>query len=262
MTLLTNPPLTQTLGPWLAPTPGKLPTRLAREKDLMWELIDGLPPHDYFAQTFHRSVANWLPFYWKGFRQTSCYSYWLPDLSDERRLWDGLQENIRREIRKAERIVRVRSDADVDMFLRVNTLTFARQGLAPPSEELVRRLDAACEQRGARRIFWAEDAHGRVHGVLYLVWDPGCAYYLMGGGDPALRSSGAQSLIVWESIRFAARVSRSFDFEGSMIEPIERFFRAFGAIPQPLSEVSRASRRMRVLLAGRDLAGVLRRGRP
>jgi hypothetical protein len=34
---------------------------------------------------------------------------------------------------------------------------------------------------------------------------------------------------MWEAIKFASTVTESFDFEGSMIEPVERFFRAFGA---------------------------------
>jgi hypothetical protein len=36
------------------------------------------------------------------------------------------------------------------------------------------------------------------------------------------------SLLLWEAIKHARTVTRTFDFEGSMIEPIERFFRAFG----------------------------------
>ena len=60
----------------------------------------------------------------------------------------------------------------------------------------------------------------------------------MGGGDPDLRNSGAASLCVWEAIKFASTVTKSFDFEGSMHEPIERFFRAFGAEQRPYFEVS------------------------
>ena len=55
----------------------------------------------------------------------------------------------------------------------------------------------------------------------------------MGGGNPDLRNSGAQSLCMWEAIKFASSLNLSFDFEGSMIEPIERFFRNFGAIQTP-----------------------------
>jgi hypothetical protein len=38
---------------------------------------------------------------------------------------------------------------------------------------------------------------------------------------------------MWEAIKFASTVTKRFDFEGSMIEPVERFFRAFGAKQTP-----------------------------
>ena len=72
-----------------------------------------------------------------------------------------------------------------------------------------------------------------------MVWDDYTAYYLIGGADPELRNSGASSLLLWEAIQFAAQVSRTFDFEGSMLKPVERFFRAFGAIQQPYMQVKK-----------------------
>ncbi|MNZ86002.1 hypothetical protein D3C78_1048120 [compost metagenome] len=98
-------------------------------------------------------------------------------------------------------------------------------------------------------MFIAEDDQGRRHAGVYLIWDENSAYYLMGGGDPELRNSGATSLCMWEAIRFSATVTRRFDFEGSMLEPVEHFFRAFGAIQQPFSCASKTpSRLLRTVL--------------
>jgi hypothetical protein len=69
----------------------------------------------------------------------------------------------------------------------------------------------------------------------------------MGGGDPHLRTSGAGSLVLWEAIKFAATVSEQFDFEGSMIEPVERFFRAFGGTPTPYFSIQKLSSGMNFL---------------
>jgi phosphatidate phosphatase APP1 len=45
-----------------------------------------------------------------------------------------------------------------------------------------------------------------------------------------------------------------FDFEGSMIEPIERFFRGFGAVQTPYFHVSRSSSKLfKALKMLRDL---------
>ena len=241
-TLLGQPALTQTLGPWLRETEGKSATRLAQHKDWLQALIAQLPPFAHFTQNWHWQMSNWLPFYWAGFQQTTRYTYILQELSDEQELWQGLQENIRREIKKAgNRLqLRVRDDLAVDDFLVLNRMTFARQDMALPyTEAFVHKLDQACVARQARKIFIAEDEQGRRHAGVYIVWDGNSAYYLMGGGDPELRNSGATSLCMWEAIKFAATVTKRFDFEGSMIEPVEKFFRAFGAQQTPYFTVSK-----------------------
>ncbi len=49
------------------------------------------------------------------------------------------------------------------------------------------------------------------------------------------------SFCLWQAIQFASTVTRQFDFEGSMIQPIERFFRAFGGQQTAYHNVSRTS---------------------
>ncbi|WP_439686861.1 GNAT family N-acetyltransferase [Cupriavidus oxalaticus] len=237
-----QPSLTQKLGPWFAPMEGKPATMLGQQKELMDLLIEQLPRFDHFQQDWHYTNTNWLPFFWNGYKQTTRYTYVLPDLRSEADLWDGLQPNIRKEIRKAsERFkLRVRDDLSIDAFLPLNRLVFDRQGRKFPYDEAyVCKLDSACQARGVRRILIAEDEDGKHHAGMFLVWDANSAYYLMGGGDPQLRNSGATSLCAWEAIRFASTVTKTFDFEGSMLEPVERFFRAFGAEQRPYFTVSK-----------------------
>ena len=87
--------------------------------------------------------------------------------------------------------------------------------------------------------FIAQDKKGRNHAGVLIVWDENSAYYLMGGGNPKLRNSGATSLCMWEAIKFASTVTKKFDFEGSMIESVERFFRAFGATQKPYFHITK-----------------------
>jgi hypothetical protein len=242
MTFLTMPAYTQVLGPWVAPSEGKYVTRLTREKELLADVIDALPRFDGLSQCFHYNLQNWLPFYWRGWSQTTRYTYVLENLRDEDRLWSGMRDNIRREIRKARRRLEVRDDLGIGPVLKVQALSYRRQGRPLRNDPaLIDRIAAACRGRNAGRSFAAVDASGRVHAALYLVWDDRSAYYLMGGGEPELRTSGAHSLVMWEAIRFAAAVSGRFDFEGSMNESIERFFRSFGAVQKPYHKLAKAN---------------------
>lgn len=237
---LSQPPLSQTLGPWIRPLAGRESERLEWDVRIMTDLIAQLPRFGHFIQNWHHSRGNWLPFHWQGFHQTVRYTYVLDDLSEEKRLWEGLRGSVRSDIRKAGQRYKlyVRSDLGLDSLLPLLRMTFARQGRRLPySEGLLHRLDAACAQHNCRRSLVAIDPQGRLHAGEYLVWDEMTAYDLLSGSDPALRHSGATSLCKWESIRFAATVTRSYDFEGSMLEPVERQLRAFGAEQRAYSRV-------------------------
>lgn len=241
-TILTQPPLTQTLGPWLHPSKAKYANMLSEQKNLMTELISQLPPFDMFMQNFHYSITNWLPFYWQGFSQTTRYTYVIEDLTDTNKVWDGFLANIRTDIKKAQNRfgVEVYNEPDIDAFLDVNELTFVRQGKRLPyPRDFVKRLDEACAAHDARKIFFGRDKEEKIHAAVYIIWDENSAYYLMGGGDPELRNSGATSLCMWEAIQFAATVTNCFDFEGSMLEPVERFVRAFGAKQKPYFTITK-----------------------
>jgi len=242
LTILSQPELTPYLGPWIKPGTGKVHTQLEREHEIMRSLIAALPKHDVFIQNFHPSITNCIQFYWHGFSQASYYTYRIEDLSDHDKIWAELRKTARTHIRKAEREVIVRSIDDVETFIALNDMTYARQGISPAySADLIRRLDAACSAHGARRIFLAEGADGAPHAALYLVWDSESAYSLMSGSDPRLRSSGAISLLRWEAIKYASQVTGRYDFSGSMIQSVECFFRAFGARQVQYAQLSRGA---------------------
>jgi hypothetical protein len=262
MRVLTMPPLTQTLGPWMERSQASPPRALGHEHELLAELEAALPPAVAFVQQFSPTVLNALPFHWAGYRLEVQYTYRL-DLGPEEELWTGLRGSIRREIRKARRQVEVREDLGLDRFHAVWAKTFSRQGLVPPASLAeLERLDTACAAQDARAMLFACDATGNVHAVAYVVWDRNGAFNLLGGADPGLRSSGASSLLMWESIVRARRVTDVFDFEGSMIASVERFFRAFGSRQTPYLKVTRTTPAARGAFAVRDRLRRLAPGRP
>jgi len=243
--VISQPTLTQISGPWVKASKARYPKALAYEKDVLQALARALPAFHYYAQNWHFSRMNWLPFYWLGFRQTTRYTYRLSLGGGEEDLWRNLQENIRTDVRKERFGISIRPARDLGEFLELNRMTFARQGRQLPySREIVQRLDEAASQRGVRDVFVAEGPGGEVHAAAYVVRDADTAYYLMGGGDPSLRSSGATSLCLWEAILHQPQHIESFDFEGSMLEPVERFFRAFGARQVPYFRVSKSCCRL------------------
>ena len=67
--VLTQPPLTPFLGPWIAPEVGaKYARALSDEMELQARLEAGLPPAAAFHQSFASTTAPALPFIWAGYR--------------------------------------------------------------------------------------------------------------------------------------------------------------------------------------------------
>lgn len=159
--LLVQPQLTQTLGPWVRPSNAKYANALAAEKDILGTLADGLPSFDMYRQNWNCARQNWLPFYWRGYQQTTRYTYVLPDISDSEQLWSELQRDIRGNIRKAENRfgVRIRISKDIHDLIPVLRKTFERQGKSLPySETFLCKLDQAAGAENKRAIILGEDA--------------------------------------------------------------------------------------------------------
>ncbi len=229
------PALTQTLGPWLKyPDKLEIHRKAGFETSIIERLLAGLPRFAYFKQSLHYSITNWLPFYWNGYRQSTAYTYIIPDLSDTEGIYSHFNKDRRNEIRKAEAALRIVTSGDVDKFFEINKMTFERKHAAMPyGVGLLRRLDRSCDAKGCRRIFLAADASDNVVAAEYVVWDPCSAYDLMSGMNPSFPSSKGRTLLIWNAIRFASTVTRKFDFEGSMGRNLESFIRDFGAIQVP-----------------------------
>ena len=228
--LCTMPKLTHTWGVVMEPLSGKRVTISSREMEILRVFGERLKREKIFVQHFHPNLQNWLPFYWNGFRQTSRCTYLLDNLDDPDRLWSEMRENIRGDIRKAQDQGLMVSPCGADCTFGAITKTFQRQRMRQPySAEYFQQLYDAAIEKDAGKCFAARDSQGRVHAAAFLVWDRKAAYYLAGGGDPALRNSGATSFLVWHMIQFSAQRSLRFDFEGSVVKSLERFFRAFGA---------------------------------
>jgi lipid II:glycine glycyltransferase (peptidoglycan interpeptide bridge formation enzyme) len=64
---------------------------------------------------------------------------------------------------------------------------------------------------------------------LYVAYDKERAYYLFGGYDDALNNYNAGPFAMWSAIKKAKSLGlKIFDFEGSEIEPIKKYFQRFG----------------------------------
>ncbi|MEM9464114.1 MAG: GNAT family N-acetyltransferase [Actinomycetota bacterium] len=257
--VLGAPALTPYLGPLTDAGDGKAATRLKRDRELQEELLEQLPAHDVFKTTLPIEHQNWPLLAEHGWIGTPRVTYILDGIGDTEQTWAGFTDSTRRAIRKAEKRLVVRTDTSTADLIRMATATFRRQGDSlpyPPS--LLDRAATAAIERGQGTILTAAGADDGVHASMLLVWDHDRAYYLVGGADPTKRESAGLSLLMWEAMKQAAAHVDRFDFEGSMVPGVERFFRGFGGRQQPYLGAMHFSRRGRVAWAARDVLVAVR----
>jgi len=235
----------------------KYVTRLEKEKKIIYEFIDVLTREKKsYSMNFDWHFDNWLPFYWRGYEQTTRYTYVI-DFSNKTldQIWQDMDERTRNSIRKAEKSsLRIFRTTDVERFYEINKMTFERQKMKILySFEYVQKIYETFKDNIL--IFEATDGGGNTHAMNFYIADNRSVYYLMSGADPDFRSSGAQNKIHWEAIKhFYGRV-KYFDFEGSMIENVEANFRKFGGVQKQYFHIYSKS----ILRKVKDIAKIILR---
>jgi hypothetical protein len=225
---VTMPSLTPYMGIWLIyPENQKTTSKLSFEKNTMEMLLKQLPKYDFLVQHFYPTLQNWLPLYWNDFKQTTRYTY-IIEPNNETIRYQNLKENIRREIKKAESNLTIHSSIDANILFRLKkaSVTKNKEPLAYDEKYLHQIIQYfSTHQKGS---LWIASDNKKMIAAMLLAKDNHSYYYLMGAVDPEYKSSGALSLLLWHGIQLANKENLSFNFEGSMLKPIERFFSSFG----------------------------------
>jgi hypothetical protein len=232
--------------------------RPSRESEVFRQLVEGLPKYDYLNFALPSRLTNWTPFHWLGFQQTTRYSYVIDTARPLDEIWEGMADATRGAIRKATKNLEV-AEGSAETLWNLTGSSFARQMRRSPYDpERLADAVAAARAHHSGTVKTAIDSSGQAHASALFVWDRERCYYLVGGADTALRSSGAMSLLLWDGIRLAHERGLIFDFEGSMIASVEQFFRRFGGTPEPYSLISHTSRLAAIGLAIRDLGHAIK----
>lgn len=240
---LRQPPLTPYWGPVLAPIDENDASRFSAEIEILRAFAMALTSWPDATIACHPSLENWLPFYWNGYEQTTRYTYRIEELADHLPAGKNLHRSIRSALNRAKNNgLKIEEMVDPMLVAEMSRLSMARQDLQSSAE--IRAFWPALSQAGEERqcIFNAAavDADGNFHAAYAMVWDDRYAYDIYGGGVPKYRESGGGTLALHHILMKAATVAPSFDFEGSMIESIGRYFRHLGGELTPYHLVTRA----------------------
>lgn len=226
-----TPGMSMFSGPWIRETGGKAVTYLGYKKEVLTEMIDLLPKGN-ISISLSPEHNYYLPFLWKGFKIVPRFTYRIWDTSNLDNVWNNFDKSARKAIKKGNDMLKLRTDLPIEVLFDLEDKTYARQGRKNPTDkDQLRRVYNACLEHDAGVLMCAVDDADRVHTATLYVYDDKTLYAIHGGSDPKLRESQADSYLIWKGLELASQRKLSFDFEGSSIEGIEKYFRSFGGEP-------------------------------
>jgi len=187
-----------------------------------------------------REVQDALPFYWRKFKVIPGYTYLLDLSSTIGEIEANMASVRRRNLSKASRDgLSVRRIADLSVVHDLVLATFDRQDVRISRHYIERILfDFANEFNS---FAFATYRDNTPIACTFVVHDRVTAYYLLGGYTAGEKHHGAGPLAMFAAIMHAKGLGlAAFDFEGSMIPTIERYFRGFGGRLTPYFTVNKA----------------------
>mgnify|MGYP002623615232 CR=1 FL=1 len=253
LTYIIQPQLTQYSGPcYFYPKGLKGQNRLEFEKQTAHQLIsqiDRIKPA-LFIQNFSPQITNWLPFYWAGYHQTTRYTYRLEDISNPVQIFENFdREKRQRKIRRYEQSTTVRYDMSPEAFADFHRRYWENKGKKDLlSRDLIVSVCNTAIMHGNGIIASLFDDNGRLLCARFVAYDGHNAYALMSAVDADLHRSGHNETLIWALLQHLSPICRSFDFEGSMDEGIEYFYRSFGARQTPFFEITKCKSLIRPFL--------------
>ena len=244
LSYITQPPFTQNNGVIIKyPENQKYEKKLSHEKEVMTALIEQLEklPISFYRQHFSCTYTNWLPFYWKGFKQTTNYTYRIEKLSDHDILLNRFNDTKKKEIKRAlKSSLKLSFDLPVKEFYQHHKESLQERGRSISySLEIFERIINTVYEHNAGRVLYIHDEDNMVLCTRLIVWDKLVAYSLISSTYQKNKTSGASSLLFYECMKYVSSFVDIFDFEGSMNESIENSYRKFGTVQVPYFAISK-----------------------
>ena len=226
-----HPPLTPYLGVIFRESQAKYVKRISDEKEISRNIAARIKEDFGFIYfNFAPSFTDLQPFIWEGFSSGVRYTYLL-ELSDLSDIWNNMDGKKRNHIKRAEKDgIHLESEGDFGQMFALVEKTFERQKKKPSFRPFAYKYNKVLSQKGQCASFVARNKAEEAIASVYIVWDEKRSYQLLAGYDPIKVHSGASALTIWEAIKFTKEELRlnQYDFEGSMLPPVEQFFRKFG----------------------------------
>jgi hypothetical protein len=227
---LIHPPLSPHCGLTVELTAEKRSTRQGQVKNVLNALASYLSEHHksaYIDFCLPEEFQDSQPFQWLKFEVSPKHSYRLNLDRSEEELMAEMSTERRKNIKKGkDKGYQLEWNGDATKVLDLLMITVEKASL-PNNALVLKNLLSSEKQNYFTNLLSIQNKPAAAN---VIVFDSTTAYYFAGGYDASLSDSDAGTFALWSSILKAKELGcQSFDFLGSSIPDIERYFRGFGA---------------------------------
>lgn len=198
---------------------------------------------------FPSNIVDLQPFIWNKFKVIPNYTYRI-DLSYS---LDHIESNFDPKNRNAiaravkENVIVTENTLSMDKLYEHFARSLSGSGANVYDKELKNIFCKFSDKDNAFSIEAFID--NKLLGVVFCIYDKNTCYYLLGGVEKKSGIQGVNNLLVQKCIEKAKNLGcRVFDFEGSMLKGVEKFFRSFGPEIVPYFTVNKAKLPIEMML--------------
>lgn len=198
---------------------------------------------------FHSSVTDMQPFIWAKYKVIPNYTYRIDlhkSLDDIYSNYDPKNRNKINACLKQEVIVKEDGLSKESMF---DFFKYALQSAGANVYEAELKNIFLKFSNPTNSFCLSAFQNDILQGAVFCAYDNEVCYYLFGGLDKNAEVSGVTNLLLHKAIEKAKSLGcQTFDFEGSMLKGVEKFFRSFGPHLVPYFTINKASLPLEMLL--------------
>jgi hypothetical protein len=197
---------------------------------------------------FPPEIIDTQAYFWSKFKVIPNYTYRLVLNKTEEQLFDNLTSEKRKSIRKAQKDnVTVKLCEDYKLVKQLVLKTFDRKNKTVSVEFLDKILFNYANN--ANSFAFVAYINNTPTACTFCVHNGKTSYYLFGGYDESNKHHGAGPSCMWQAILYARNLGvKIFDFEGSMLQEVEKYFREFGGDLVPYYTIQKAWLPLEILL--------------
>ncbi len=237
-----QPQFAQYSGILFRPQIGKNLTQWNAKKKWCETIVQHIPKSiKFFKFAFAPQFDYPLPFHWDGYQLEVKYTYWLPLAPSVKELEGGYGRMVRRATAKSKQegleVIQTDSIEDVLQFSLQQ-----KKYLKEDQYEVLKPLWKALKERNKGMVLEVRNASGELYtGGLFLKDKQRWITIFGSNSDPQKKDANAVRFMLSQAILMAKQAEgvEYFDFEGSMLKGVERFFRSFGGNPVPYLLISK-----------------------